>query len=276
MRKAIRTILPLIALTLAPNLVAQSQAPDLDKLQKQLDDAKAEEARAAEAAGRMATLVIRADAPCQLEIDGTPRTILKADQAQTLEVLGGEQLIECRSTEETQVRHSEVRDVPAGSKEVLLLELAAEVQTIHRAREREAAAAAQPAFQSRWTDLGNGVLKDSRTGLQWTQRDNGANINWQQAKRYCEGLELDGGDWRLPGLDELQTIFDMTKSVNAPCGPLSCKVSPMFRLTSPWMWSNTPARSSSAIGVILTNGQRFAPTVSYSGDLRALCVRRRS
>ena len=33
---------------------------------------------------------------------------------------------------------------------------------------------------------------------------------WEEAKRYCGQLSLDGGGWRLPTLDELNTILDKT------------------------------------------------------------------
>jgi hypothetical protein len=49
----------------------------------------------------------------------------------------------------------------------------------------------------------------------WTVKDNGKDVSWKGALKYCRNLRLaDHTDWRLPNLLELQGIFDA--SVNAP------------------------------------------------------------
>ena len=215
MRHTFQLWLAMAALAVSANLVAQSTAPDLDELQRQLDAAKAQEAREAEAArraateraaqrARMATLVIRTDAACDLRIDGEARGRLAPDAPRTLEVIGGKQLIECTSSEEATVRTETIAEVAAGTKDILTLQLSGQLAAIRAEREREAQAArqaqaqrqqveqAKQAFLARWTDMGNGIIKDSQTGLEWAQRDNGSDVNWNQARRYCEGLKLDG------------------------------------------------------------------------------------
>ena len=54
----------------------------------------------------------------------------------------------------------------------------------------------------------NGVVTDTKTGLMWAARDNGKDINWSDAKTYCENYK-DGGfnDWRLPTQDELAELY---------------------------------------------------------------------
>jgi hypothetical protein len=75
----------------------------------------------------------------------------------------------------------------------------------------------QQAFKSPLTvrfTLANGVVTDSRTGLQWAARDNGKSIDWWNAKSYCENYTGGGyTDWRLPTLDELDGLYD-SKSGN--------------------------------------------------------------
>lgn len=124
-------------------------------------------------------------------------------------------------------------------------------------------------------DLGGGVLKDSQTGLKWTQSDNGSNINWYGARNYCANLN---GGWRLPSTDELQGIYDPSGLVSSSCGTyqgrnLTCKVSPLFRLTSPAIWSGVLNGSSEALFVSLYGGQQFSARLdSDGGHGRVLCV----
>jgi len=63
----------------------------------------------------------------------------------------------------------------------------------------------------------NGTVKDTSTGLMWASRDNGKNIDWHDAKRYCENYRGGGyTDWRMPTLDELASLYDKKKSGYAP------------------------------------------------------------
>jgi hypothetical protein len=52
---------------------------------------------------------------------------------------------------------------------------------------------------------------DPATGLTWTAKDNGKDVSWKRAVKYCRNLGLAGySDWRLPSLVELQGIYDKT------------------------------------------------------------------
>lgn len=60
-----------------------------------------------------------------------------------------------------------------------------------------------------------GYWTDSSTSLMWAGKDNGKDVNWHSATKYCRDLRLDGySDWRLANIGELQGIFD--KSAEAP------------------------------------------------------------
>lgn len=60
-----------------------------------------------------------------------------------------------------------------------------------------------------------GFWVDPSTDLMWTGKDNGRDVTWKNAVKYCRDLRLAGdSDWRLASLEELQGIYD--KDANAP------------------------------------------------------------
>ena len=60
-----------------------------------------------------------------------------------------------------------------------------------------------------------GYWKDLATGLMWAGKDNGRDVTWQKAMKYCRDLRLAGySDWRLATLGEMQGIYD--KDAKAP------------------------------------------------------------
>jgi hypothetical protein len=58
---------------------------------------------------------------------------------------------------------------------------------------------------------------DPATGLMWAGKDNGRDISWRKATKYCRDLRLGGyADWRLGTIEELEGIYDST--AKAPGG----------------------------------------------------------
>jgi Protein of unknown function (DUF1566) len=56
---------------------------------------------------------------------------------------------------------------------------------------------------------------DPSTALTWAGRDNGRDVSWKGAAKYCRNLRLAGySDWRLATLAELGAIYD--RNANAP------------------------------------------------------------
>jgi len=52
------------------------------------------------------------------------------------------------------------------------------------------------------------VVIDTNTGLMWATHDNGEDINWYDANKYCKAYRGGGHfDWRLPGVDELKNLL---------------------------------------------------------------------
>jgi hypothetical protein len=77
-------------------------------------------------------------------------------------------------------------------------------------------AGAQSASESRAQDVqARGFWSDPSTGLMWAAKDNGHDVTWKDATKYCRDLRLAGySDWRLASVGELQGIYD--KNANAP------------------------------------------------------------
>ena len=128
----------------------------------------------------------------------------------------------------------------------------------------------------RWTLVNDTTLLDVRSKLEWTRSDNGHDIDWHRAGRFCNGLP---GRWRLPTAAELLAIYDGTAMVGASCGGARCRVTGPFELTGSWFWSADSVGDDGsdgnelAWGVLLDNGAR-TKTVKELGDgSRALCVR---
>lgn len=129
----------------------------------------------------------------------------------------------------------------------------------------------------RFIALGNGTVMDKKPGLMWAARDNGEDIDWQGAKRYCENFRGGGyTDWRMPTTDELAGIYDETSDKRYK--------SPEFiELTAYYIWASEIEGSKGAYlnfgGVCKGAHFNFSGGRPYwygqldPGNLRALPVR---
>lgn len=58
----------------------------------------------------------------------------------------------------------------------------------------------------------NGVVTDSLRGLEWQDKETSKKLYWEDAIKHCERLALNGSyDWRLPNINELNSITDYSK-----------------------------------------------------------------
>jgi len=137
-------------------------------------------------------------------------------------------------------------------------------------------ACAEDTQAPRWIPLDDATLLDSQSQLEWTRSDNGRDVDWHRAGRFCGGLP---GKWRLPTEEELISIYENTKAPGARCGNAVCGVPGSFQLTGQWFWSADSVGSDGsdgnelAWGLLMVNGAR-TKTVKEAGDgSRALCVR---
>jgi hypothetical protein len=57
-----------------------------------------------------------------------------------------------------------------------------------------------------------GAWYDAATGLLWTEKDNGKDVNFVAAASYCKALSVGNfSDWRLATVNELRTLYDPAK-----------------------------------------------------------------
>lgn len=70
-------------------------------------------------------------------------------------------------------------------------------------------------MKSKFVDNGDGIVTDTQTGLMWVKDgnsegcNNGKSLTWEQAIKFCNKLKFAGySDWRLPTINELQSIVN--------------------------------------------------------------------
>jgi hypothetical protein len=84
----------------------------------------------------------------------------------------------------------------------------------------------------------NGTVLDTKSKLMWAAKDNGENINWANAKSYCENYRGGGyTDWRLPTVDELAGLYDPNNQ-NRYGYHIATD---LIELTHWWVWSSEEA-----------------------------------
>jgi phosphatidylglycerophosphate synthase len=128
-----------------------------------------------------------------------------------------------------------------------------------------------------------GYWIDPATTLMWAAKDNGKDVSWHKAMKYCRDLRLAGfSDWRLATIDELQGLYDAKKQAPGLTGPgdgraVLWHVRGGLFLTG-IEWSNNPGKhnghSPGAEWFFNFNdGQRASDQTGYAFNKRALCVR---
>ena len=130
------------------------------------------------------------------------------------------------------------------------------------------------------------VWIDPVTGLMWAGKDNGKDVNWKNAVKYCRDLRLArNSDWRLPSLEELKGIYD--KDANAPglMGPSGKGTAATWHVKGNLFltgnqWSSTQKNddrghpSGWAWRFDFNEGRSFdGDEVTFYTNKRALCVR---
>jgi hypothetical protein len=125
----------------------------------------------------------------------------------------------------------------------------------------------------------DGTVLDTQTNLMWAAKDNGVDINWQNAKIYCENYHVGGyTDWRMPMQSELNGLYNKNKP-----RPMACETSynnrvetVLIDISCYYLWASETESSffrSSAACFSFFDGERAFFRQSYNGYMRALPVR---
>jgi hypothetical protein len=200
---------------------------------------------AAAKAGR-GRITVTSDAPCKLTVNGEPQGALAASQPRTVEGGGEKRVIRCASTE-----------VPGAATEEVSLTQGCGSVTF------EVAAA-----WHRFSAAKDGGVRDADSGLSWLAADNGGDVDWAGAGKYCAAK---GG--RLPSDKELRALHT-EGAVRTRCGEFTCMMSHLFHLSGRFFWTSTPFEPDQAVAIGMAGQRPAVQSVkrSMAKDARALCV----
>ena len=122
----------------------------------------------------------------------------------------------------------------------------------------------------------NRTVVDTSTNLMWAAKDNVSNINWADAKSYCENYRGGGyTDWRMPTLDELtglyEGLYDTAKIYESDCG-VKVHLTKLIRLSCSTLWASD-TRGSEAASFGFGGTTRYWQPQSVVKGYQALPVR---
>ena len=227
------------------------------------------------------TLLVKTDMGCNWKLDGQSMGMLKADDANVVLVSAGEHLVEAAATDGTAFIRTKVQ-VDQVEKTV---DLRLRSQDGRQPKMQPAEAPRVPA-----TDAAqNQTWTDPATRLMWTAKDNGSDVDWEQATAYCAKYQFAGhSGWRLPTTEELQGIYDPSVSARTLFGhdfTVDVHVNGNLTVTgSTWSGSQGEGlgRPYQAQWFVKLGGLPTSPDMGkplknfmhFDWDMRALCVRR--
>ena len=115
-----------------------------------------------------------------------------------------------------------------------------------------------------------GIVTDTKTGLEWIAGPD-KDTDWNEARSWVQGLNLDGGGWRMPTTDELKGLYKKGVGSHNLTSLLSNTTSKYL-----WVWSNETKGSSGARDFSFALGDRSWGHRNTSHGSRAFAVRSRS
>ena len=154
--------------------------------------------------------------------------------------------------------------------------LAEERKQLAMAKRHSASTGNETGRDGRFIAYDNGTVLDTQTNLMWAAKDNGSNINWPDAKSYCENYRGGGyTDWRIPTQDELAKLYDKSKGYTPVCAASNHNdkvyLTYLINVSCWWGWA-FETRASEAACFGFSRGDRGWSRQSNDGG-RALPVR---
>ena len=112
----------------------------------------------------------------------------------------------------------------------------------------------------------NGIVYDEQTKLEWIAGPD-KDISWNDAKKWAEGLSIEGGGWRLPTIEELEALYKK--------GAGSNNMTPLLKMTGGAVWSGETQGELKAWRYSFIEGHKEWLDRSHSFYDRAFAVRSR-
>ncbi len=134
------------------------------------------------------------------------------------------------------------------------------------------------ARDGRFIAYDNQTVLDTRTNLMWAAKDNGSDINWVNAKSYCENYRGGGyTDWRMPTRVELAGLYDKGKTYQTEGSSFFSRfdvhLTELIRLTCVVHWASETSLSDAAVLDFNLKNSMSWKSQTHASCLRALPVR---
>jgi hypothetical protein len=223
---------------------------------------------------------VTTDTSCEWKLDGEPMGLLKVGDSKLVPVSPGNHSIEAATPDGLTTIRPNV-EVNQGQKSVDL-----QLRSQHDLQLQKPAVAAGGNTTPKETARTDAALSqtwtDPDTRLMWTRKDNGSDVDWDQATSYCSRLQVAGHmDWRLPTIEELEGLDD--PSISTPVvfdngTAWNVHVKGNLKLTG-WHWSssqgNAPGKPYQVAWLFHFGLQKPDDSfpLGFDYSMRALCVR---
>lgn len=127
-----------------------------------------------------------------------------------------------------------------------------------------------PATAGRFIVMVDGNVRDRWLDVSWAASDNGADIDWLDAREYCYSR---GDGWAPPSVAQLDELYDATGDTTQACGDAVCNVTPLIKLSAARVWTGEGSGDDlRAVMIDLSTGRRDDYARINPFGQRALCV----
>ena len=190
-------------------------------------------------------------------------------QAKEIEKAKAEQIVRAKAEEESikagQIARAKAEEIEKTKAEQIAKDKAEAKKHDLKATTAAVSSTVVPS-DGRFEKLVSGVVRDKESGLDWYAGPD-KNIDWDDAKKWVEGLKIDGGGWRMPIRTELNGLYQK--------GAGSRNMTPLLETTGWWLWSGETVGSTGVLAITLDfdNGRELTDRRDNSNYRRGFAVR---